>query len=289
MTRLREAAAALLRVLMEAARADNVQAVTLLTVLLHGGVFWYYTAPLTILAAIGLLVPRMRTAPGFWLVITCLLAAANTYNWFAVDNHKFLMTWWCLAIYCSMLSPEPDRLLVFEGKILLSLCFLFAVVWKLMAPDYLDGSFFRQIMLTDQRFESAAKYATGADGHQLARNRRAFSKLTSPLGDQAPVKYEAGPYLDVVATVATWWTILIEASLAVAFLLPSRPKIEFVRHALLVLFLFTTYAVAPVIPYGWTLLVMGLACCPAERTRMRAAYILALFALPLYSTPLRPS
>ena len=167
MTRLREAAAALLRVLMEAARADNVQAVTLLTlllVLLHGGVFWYYTAPLTILAAIGLLVPRMRTAPDS---VVTRLPCRRQYLQLVRGGQPQVPD--DLRVPGDLLQharPNRTGCSCSRGKSS-CLCFLFAVVWKLMAPDYLDGSFFRQIMLTDQRFESR-QYATGADGHQLA-------------------------------------------------------------------------------------------------------------------------
>lgn len=291
MNRLREAVSAILRVFREAAHAERVEATCLLTMLLvvlHSGGAWYFQAPTALLAGIGLLVPRLRVAPSYWLAFTCILAFGNFYNWFAVDNHKFLMTWWCLAIYCALQARQPDAELARQGRLLLGLCFLFAVVWKIMAPDFLDGRFFRHAFLTDARFQTVAVYAGGVDREALVQNRVSVGELRNPLGDAREAKLASGPRIDVVAFLATWWTILIEALLAGAFLLPGGLRIGWLRHGLLLLFILTTYAVAPVIPYGWTLLMMGFANCPSDWTRMRAAYVAAFMALQVYGTPFKP-
>lgn len=291
MKTLRGASSAIFGVLREAAQADRVQATCLLTMLLvvlHAGGAWYFQAPTALLAGLGLLVPRLRVSPAFWLGLTCVLAFGNFYNWFAVDNHKFLMTWWCLAIYCALQAPQPDVDLARQARWLLALCFLFAVVWKISVPDYLDGRFFRHTFLTDARFQTVAVYAGGADREGLLQNRMSVADLRNPLGDAREVTLASGPRVALVADLATWWTILIEAVLSAAFMLPGGLWVERVRHGLLLVFILTTYAVAPVIPYGWTLLMMGFANCPADWTRMRAGYVTAFMALQIYGTPFKP-
>ena len=52
------------------------------------------------------------------------------------------------------------------------------------------------------------------------------------------------------------------------------------RHALLLAFCAVTYAIAPVVSFGWLLLAMGIAQCDPDERRMRLAY-LGVFALLL--------
>ena len=51
-----------------------------------------------------------------------------------------------------------------------------------------------------------------------------------------------------------------------------------VRNGLLLFFVATTYAVAPVLGFAWILLIMGLAQCPSSLPKTRLAYMTA-FAL----------
>ena len=84
----------------------------------------------------------------------------------------------------------------------------------------------------------------------------------------------------------TWWTVLIEGSLAIAFLVPSTRHTIFVRSLLLLAFLITTYTNAPVIGFGWLLAVMGLAQCEPRARGMQFAFVIAFLLIWLYNMPL---
>ena len=75
-----------------------------------------------------------------------------------------------------------------------------------------------------------------------------------------------------VALISSWWTLLIEGAVAIAFLVPSR-KLEGWRDGLLLLFLGTTYFLLPVLGFAYTLAAMGLAQSPKDAKGVRLAYI----------------
>jgi len=52
----------------------------------------------------------------------------------------------------------------------------------------------------------------------------------------------------------------------------------------LALFCVTTYVIAPVVGFGWLLLVMGMAQCEPERMSVRTMYLALFFALIFYQT-----
>ena len=54
------------------------------------------------------------------------------------------------------------------------------------------------------------------------------------------------------------------------------------RHALLLLFCATTYAVAPVEGFGWLLIAMGVAQCDRERVFTRALYLVVYALILVY-------
>ena len=74
---------------------------------------------------------------------------------------------------------------------------------------------------------------------------------------------------------------MIEAWVAVAFLIPARFRIGW-RHASLLVFCVGTYAIAPVAGFGWLLLVMGIAQCGPNLGRTRAAYLVVFFLVLFY-------
>ena len=48
--------------------------------------------------------------------------------------------YWSLACCLSLFCRDPDRLLAWNGRVLIGLTFLFATGWKIMGGEFLDGS-----------------------------------------------------------------------------------------------------------------------------------------------------
>ena len=81
--------------------------------------------------------------------------------------------------------------------------------------------------------------------------------------------------------LTTWWVVLIGAAIAVALLF-YRQALDYVAHLLLLVFIATTYLVAPVTGFAVTLIILGYACCPRDWFGIRLTYIACLFLVELY-------
>jgi hypothetical protein len=81
----------------------------------------------------------------------------------------------------------------------------------------------------------------------------------------------------------TWWTLFIEAWIAVAFLLPDRTRVGRLRDLPLLGFVLTTYAIATVQGFGYLLLAMAL--CQARGSNVKIAYLAAFFGMFLFAIP----
>ncbi|HSL82215.1 MAG TPA: hypothetical protein VLF66_05530, partial [Thermoanaerobaculia bacterium] len=154
-------------------RLDLVAAMTLVLLLAYSGGGWYVQVPMTILGAAGLLLPGLRRRAVFWLVLAGILAAGYLREWYTVDNHKWLFVYWCLALGLALVTREPRAALAVSARWLVAACFVFATAWKVLSPDFLDGSFFHFAFLTDLRLEWAAEVLGGLPEGAGAANRRA--------------------------------------------------------------------------------------------------------------------
>ena len=59
--------------------------------------------------------------------------------------------------------------------------------------------------------------------------------------------------------------------------------LEIARHALLLAFCVTTYALAPVAGFGWLIATMGLAQCRPRQRPLAGAYVAVFILILLYS------
>lgn len=259
-----------------------VERLTLILLLLYGGNDWYTRLPLSIAAIAGLVVPALARAYGFWFFCGALALAGCARDWATADNHKYLIGYWCLAF--ALFHRDRDREgLARTARLLIGLCFLFAVIWKLRSPDYVSGDFFQFMLATDARFSFLARVAGGLDPAMHGQNRAALQALTFPGSELSMVRIFAGEAR--LAIGLTWFTIAIEALLAAAFLGPAASPLRRVRDPMLLVFAGATYLLAPVIGFGWVLLTMGLAQSDGDNRLMRWAYAAGFLLLLLYRSP----
>jgi hypothetical protein len=252
---------------------------TLLLLLLRPlGAGWLRPAILAFAVA-GLVVPGALRHRALWLALAGLAAWRVVSGWPLADNHAYLLAYWCLAIALSRSAPDPERALAWNGRVLVGLAFAFAVLWKLLSPDYLDGRFFRVTLVEDRRLERVATALGGIEPGALAARREFVAQHVDGAGLAFDPPAEP-PRLRRLALLATWLTLALEAAVAAAFLAPLGRRL-WLRHALLLLFCATTYAIAPVAGFGWLLLAMGVAQCEPDARRTRLAY-LGVFTLLIF-------
>ena len=263
---------------------DSVLTLTAVILLLRPLDVWWVTPFVLGAACLSLVSVRARRAPVTWILIALLVAIRIVAVWPLADNHIYLLAYWCLAMGLALTSPAPAITLSSSSRWLLGGAFAMAVIWKaVLSPDYVDGRFFRVTLLTDERFADAALLFGGLSAEQMRENRKFLEPL--PEGAQlltAPAFVEP-PRLRAFAAVATWGGLALETAIAVLCLIPATGRLLAARHAALLLFCVTTYALAPVAGFGWLIAVMGLAQCQADQRRLHRAYIAVFLLILLFS------
>src|SRR5262245_22910691 len=258
---------------------------TLAVILLYGSSQWFVQVPVAILSLAALILPPLRTRPLLWLIIACFLLAGVTVGWTHEDNDKDLIAYWTLALACAASVPDDSRGLVLAARWLIGLTFGFAVVAKIMAPDFLSGDFFHYSLLFDHRFSEKLVALGALDNGSRQFNEVARQALMSPTSQLQSVLFASNPVIRNLAFTMTVWTLIIEVLIAVAFLVPARWRTARARDLLLLLFIVSAYAVAPVLGFATVLATMGFVQCDPERRRMRLAYLVAFVATPLFRIP----
>jgi hypothetical protein len=232
------------------------------------------------LAAAGLVLPGALRHPALWLALALLGAWRVVSGWPLADNHAYLLVYWCLAIALALLVPDAQRALAWNGRVLVGLAFACAVLSKLLSPDYLDGRFFRVALVEDPRLERFAMALGGLDREQLLARREFVAPHVDGPGPVRAVPPEPAR-LRRLALAATWLTLSLEAAIALTFLAPLGRHV-WLRHALLLVFCASVYAIAPVASFGWLLLAMGAAQCAPDARRTRLAHVFGFGLLILY-------
>jgi hypothetical protein len=263
---------------------DSVLTLTAIILLLRPLDVWWLAPFVLAAACLSLILRPVRRAPLTWVVVAVLVAIRIVYVWPLSDNHIYLLAYWCLAMGLALSGPIPAATLSASSRWLLGAAFAMAVLWKaVLSPDYVDGRFFRVTLLTDERFADASLVFGGLSRDQMAVNRKFLEPLPEGAELLEPPAFVEPPRLRAFSAIATWGGLALEALVALLSLIPAEGRIQLARHASLLLFCATTYALAPVAGFGWLLATMGLAQCrPGQRT-LRGAYVAVFILILLYS------
>jgi hypothetical protein len=176
-----------------------------------------------------------------------------------------------------------------NARLLLALVMALAAAWKVLTPSYMDGSYFQFALSVDARFNDFSQIVAGMSEADLESNlQQAVTLLTGyRTGEETTaVPLTVSPRLRYVATFLTWWTIIMEGAMAVLFFLPFSSTISVIRNATLLVFAVTTYAVAPVVGFGWLLMILGIT--QANRPQdgaWRVGYLAAFVLIRAYDFP----
>lgn len=144
----------------------------------------------------------------------------------------------------------------------------------------------RYELLIDPRFEWFTRLMTGLSAETLEANRAALDSFRGLTTFSTEAAIAGNAATASLATFLTWFTLVIEAWIAVAFLVPARSVLGRSRDIALLAFVFSTYAVATVPGFAYLLIAMGLAQCDRERAYAAWGYLGAAIVIQLYLTPL---
>lgn len=268
--------------LAQAEPYDLASQLTLLLVLLYPPPVWWANIAALFVVAGGLLAPALTRRAGYWFVVAAIIASWVIPDWTTIDNHGFLLAYWCLALACSIrFGRDRNATLAANARWLLGLVFLLATLWKVvLSPDFTNGVFLRATLLGDPRFRELSLLAGGMTPASYAHNEEVFTELMAGRGGATSATLVEPHRQAALALAMTWWTVVVEGSLALLFLVPRRWRITRWRDPLLVYFSICTYPFANVAGFGWLLSILGVAQLEPERRLMRGVYLVA-FALVL--------
>ncbi|WP_207398626.1 hypothetical protein [Bremerella alba] len=255
-------------------------ALSLIIVLLNGPDAWFMRGPSLGLAILALVSARLRNSALTWLALAIIVGSGVVYDWATSDNHKWLIGYWMLATACACWAKQDrQEILHANGRNLLILVMGLAAFYKATTPSYLSGDFFEFTLLTDSRFHGFTALLTDLNSWHLEENRSVVMQLL--LGsewDLVPRSLHRTESVRWLAWFLTWWTVVIEGSIALVFALPEKSRWHSLRHYLLLTFAVTTYMVAPVEGFGCMLMLLGMAQCQVKDRYFFMAYVVA-FAL----------
>lgn len=266
-------------------RIDVVGGVTLVILLLTTEATWALQIGTQVLCAAALVDRRLLRSAVYWFALLAVYVVGVSGVVTLIDNHEFLLGYWLLALGLSRLQTDSTAGLATSARLLIGLSFAFAALWKGITPDYTGGTAFHAYLLFDPRFVGIVPAFTSLTSVEAAANYKTYETLVAIADGAVSVPVADVPGVRWIALGMTWWTLLIEAAVALVFLVPARSAMGRARHVVLLVFLFTTYALAPVKGYGWLLVAMGLAGAPLDRHRaLLPAFALAFVLVTARST-----
>lgn len=243
--------------------------------------FWYLKLGIATLAVAALVARPLMRNPLVWLGLVGVFLWSFTTSWPEQNNHDFLKLYWCLGVGVSLLLADPGKALRVNARVLIGLCFLFATLWKLISPDYLNNAFFNYFLLQDSRFSLLAEHLGGLNAPALVSDRAARAAQTAFGDPSINIVTPMAAQVLWIARLMTWWTVFIECTVAAAFLLPRRFFLSRWRDVVLFGFVLSTYFVAPILYFAWILLAMGVVQCNRDAFRYAPAVYAALFLIVL--------
>lgn len=259
-------------------RIDSIELVGILTIvlLLAREVGWSY--PFVVVLGAAALVHRPLLHRGeVWLGIATLRLLLFPLSWASIENADYLVTWWCLAMGVALLLRDPERAVAISARWLLGGVFLLAMYWKLASPDFPNGGFFAFSIVSDLRLEAIA-HAAGVSQETIFANRATLLSMLQPGGPEV-VSLAGVEAVGVLGRVMTIGTLVIEGLVALTLL--ARPWFpDWFRNGLLVVFVLVTYALAPILLFGWIVLILAIAQTHPHETVARATFAGLFVALP---------
>jgi hypothetical protein len=238
--------------------------------------------PRTIVAAcvvvlVGFYQPRISNSPALWLGIGIPLLALQLWRWEGLDDHIVLTSYWFCALGLALLSDDPARAVRTSARLLIGLTFACAAAWKISSSEYVSGSMFYDLLLTDRRFQPVAHLFGGIRDADLRGNVALVAALRDAGTTDLARHLTGTSRAHALAIAMTWWTLAIEAVLAIAWLAGDRIARSGARLALLIVFCLVTYMTVPVTAFAAVLLTMALATTVAGDTWR--LWLIAAFAV----------
>lgn len=255
---------------------------TIILVLLYSSNNQPLEISILVIVILGLLNQQLIRNAKYWFVLSIILIVGNFSLWYVIDNHIYLICIWCIGIFLSLQTFNPQENLKISARFLIGLTFLFAVIQKFTSIDFINNSFFHFTLLSDPRFSELTNLLGNLPMVEMQQNEIALEALTHSSSMLMSVQLISTRNVHLLAIAITWWTLFIESLVTLAFLSPTKTIINKWRNYFLLTFVLTTYFFAEVVGFAWILIIMGLAQLRESERYLSIYFIIALFLIQLF-------
>ena len=243
-----------------------------------------------VLAGVLLLaLPWVRRRWWAWGLLTVVTAAGVfTHVLVDLDNHHFLHVYWLTALTVACLAKDPAWTLGRAGRLMVGWLFLFATLWKLLTPDFTDGSFFAYLLSVDRNLTRIPLALDWVDPEVTSENRVAVTAMRhDPQMEPHPVPVQVSAQMDRLAAPLSWVTVVLEGAVALTFLLPLRGAWTRWREVSLFAFILVTYPALPVLSFAALLAAMSLSATTMRPPWAQVSHVAVILAVWGMSEALR--
>jgi nitrate reductase NapE component len=262
---------------------DLTLRLTALVLILDGASSPLLQALLRIACSAIIVLPGVARRPQVWWFLVVAMVGCNAQEWYKIDNHKYLMTYWVLA--CGLWTSGAAGIHT-TARLLVAVVFSLATIWKLLAGQFFDGSFLYASFFTEPRLIPVAAWVGGMPPAELGTGADAVRFMLATGEPETSLPLPRVPRLGAVAMAMSWLGILIEGSVAALHIAASR-RLDTARHGALITFVVLTYFIFPVTGFASILGVIGFAQCDPYQMRAQTSYLLVLGVIQLTVVPWR--
>jgi len=228
--------------------------------------------PITqIVAVAGLFAPALLKNRWYFVGLSALLWISFLIGaiW-AFDNHVWLQNYWFFALALTRFAVNRERALALSARLLIGSAFLFAVVWKITSSEFRTGAFFNFASVTEIRMTRLFEWLHFIPQGAYRSNQNSLAGWATSLQEPLGFTLNTDSTLQWFWPVLAFFTIFVEATIAITFLAPLSHRFSRVRDVSLLGFALATYLLLPVAGFGAMLMCIGFASSdlPVNR-RMR--------------------
>ena len=240
---------------------------------------WMIHIPLRILALYMLIDHRFSVNKILWAILLAGHLLIIGLEWDFIDNHKYLSLYWVMTCYFSLFEESDEqkiKFLVLNSRLIIGLVFFFSTAWKFIGGQFINGTFMHFTFLTDSRFENFVGFITNITRDILPQNYDLLRKMKEYPTINRTGRLLSPLFTNHLALFVSWWTIFIEGSIALFFLLPTNKIISNLRHVSLMVFILTTYSFISVPGFNYLLVMLGLSQLNNNQRKWAITYIIVL-------------
>lgn len=252
---------------------------SLILLVLDGSTGWGLDIFMRIICVLMLAFGKYTANKLFWLLISVLLIFFNSLQFYSLDNHKILFTYWILLLTIYLWTQKDIEYIRVNSKLMIGLVMLFAVIQKLL-NGFHEAGFLHGCFLFDGRFMLVTNFIIETPYEELFNNRNSITVLKDLPINNSYVTLTSSTYLGNLLHAFQIFGLVFEALVATLFLFSKRESN--IKDIVLIAFCIGTYFIFPVIGFSSILLILGIA---QSNAKYRKYYIFTFILLQFIMVP----